>query len=563
MKKILSLLVIAFCFIQSLQAQMVLDFLIPANPTTISLPLFGTVNVTVNWGDGNSESITLSELVSHTYTSTGLKTVTISGSLTNFGLNYIYNNSYLQGIRSWNNLGLTSLSYAFYGASQLNYVPLSLPSGVTDLSYMFSGASSFNQPINNWNTSSVTNMRAMFFGASSFNQPIGSWNTSSVTDMSLMFDGATSFNQPIGSWNTSSVEYMEYMFRGVTSFNQPIGNWSTSSVTNMGGMFYGASSFNQPIGTWNTAAVTNMNSMFAAASSFNQAIGGWNTSSVTDMGSMFAQDTSFNQPISNWNISSVTYMPGMFYEARSFNQPIGGWNTSSVTDMAGMFSGATSFNQPIEGWNTSLVTYMDQMFQNASSFNQPLGAWNTSSVTDMSLMFEYAFSFNQPLGSWNISNVTNFTDIFTGDTLCTVNYDNLLNGWAAQMVKSGQTFYGGYSQYSSASSTARSNLINNNGWSILDGGLGVDNSKCSSTVTTGLQPSNTSQGIGIYPNPSTGQITVSGKDALGNISICNSVGTIVYQANTNELQQSIDLSANEPGLYLIKVGNQTSKLVKE
>ena len=514
MKKIITLISIIFCFVQAIQAQMTLDFLIPTNPTTIALPLNGTVNVTVNWGDGTSEAVTVAGLTSHIYSSTGLKTVTITGSLTQFGQGYSYNTyPYLQSVKSWDNLGLISLSWAFHGASQLDSVPLSLPSGVTDLSYMFSGATSFNQPIGTWNTSNVTDMSYMFQQASSFNQPLGTWNTSSVTDMSQMFEGATSFNQPIGNWNTASVTDMEDMFANSTSFNQPIGNWNTSSVTDMGGIFYEATSFNQPINNWNT-------------------------SSVSEMASMFSGATSFNQPINNWNTASVTDMGGMFFEATSFNQSIGEWNTSSVTNMSYMFAGATFFNQPIDNWNTA-------------------------SVTDMKGMFEYSSSFNQPLGTWNISNVTNFTSIFNGDTLCTVNYNNILNGWAAQTVQSGISFDGGASQYSSASSTARANLINNNGWTITDGGLNSDNNTCSSYINTGIQPSIISQGIGVYPNPSSGQIIISGSEALGNIIICNSVGTIVYQNNTSDLQKNIDISGNEPGLYLVKVGNQTSKLVKE
>jgi len=45
--------------------------------------------------------------------------------------------------------------------------------------------------------------------------------------------------------------------------------------------------------------------------------------------------------------------------------------------------------------------------------------------------------------------------------------------------------------------------------------------------------------------------------------ISNSIGSIVYQTNSTTLQQNIDLSNNEPGLYLVKVGNQTIKVVKE
>ena len=36
-------------------------------------------------------------------------------------------------------------------------------------------------------------MQRMFYGATSFNQPLNEWDTSSVTDMVGMFDGATSF----------------------------------------------------------------------------------------------------------------------------------------------------------------------------------------------------------------------------------------------------------------------------------------------------------------------------------------------------------------------------------
>ena len=34
---------------------------------------------------------------------------------------------------------------------------------------MFYGAKEFNQPLNNWNTSSVIHMNRMFYGASKFN----------------------------------------------------------------------------------------------------------------------------------------------------------------------------------------------------------------------------------------------------------------------------------------------------------------------------------------------------------------------------------------------------------
>ena len=138
-----------------------------------------------------------------------------------------------------------SLSYAFYGFEQLEYVNIKDTSNIADMSNMFQGASSFNQEIGNWNTSNVTNMSDMFSGASCFNQEIGNWNTSNVTKMCGMFYGARAFNQEIGNWNTSNVTNMESMFWEASSFNQRIRAWDTSKVTNMVWMFKEASSFNQ------------------------------------------------------------------------------------------------------------------------------------------------------------------------------------------------------------------------------------------------------------------------------------------------------------------------------
>lgn len=408
MKKIIFIL---FSFLLSFatQAQMVLEYNIPAANTKINLPLNGVVRVAINWGDGSPleyvGSIPKDMGVIHWYNTAGTKTVTITGTFNQFGTNPV-GSTYLTKVLSWDGVGLTSLANAFVACNMLTSVPNSLPSTVTDLSSMFQGCSSFNLPIGTWNTINVTNMSSMFANCGSFNQPIGSWNTANVTNMNAMFYGATAFNQSIGTWNTSNVTNMNAMFYKASRFNQPIDTWNTANVTDMGLMFYFASRFNQPIGTWNTAKVTNMG--------------------------------------------------GMFRYTDNFNQPIGSWNTAKVTNMARMFDGCFYFNQDIS-------------------------LWNTANVTDMSNMFNTVYHFNQNLALWNVANVNDFNGMFDYVTLCTVNYDALLNSWAAQNVKTGQTFSGGYSIYSPASSTARAVLTSTKSWVITDGGLG--NGGLSSNIT--------------------------------------------------------------------------------
>jgi hypothetical protein len=61
--------------------------------------------------------------------------------------------------------------------------------------------------------------------------------------------------------------------------------------------------------------------------------------------------------------------------------------------------------------------------------------------------------------------------MFDSVTLSTANYDALLIGWDAQNLQPNVTFSGGNSQYSAgAATTARTNMTDNDGWIITDGG---------------------------------------------------------------------------------------------
>jgi surface protein len=253
----------------------------------ISLPLAGTVNVSINWGDGTTETVTAAGWKGHSYPagSSGIQTVLITGTVTCFGSSCRIGESYIPGtynaienmykdklveVVSFGDLGITSLHYAFYACRALTKVPSSIPSTVTDLSYMFYQSRVFDQDLSSWDVSNVTNMRGMFQGEPSIYQP--------------------SYRNPFNNGG------------------QPL-NWGAK-----------------------TANVQNMANMFEE-SNFNQDISGWNVSAVTTFTSMFRFNTVFNQNISGWDVGAAKSFINMFGSAFAFNQDLSGWNVGNVQDI--------------------------------------------------------------------------------------------------------------------------------------------------------------------------------------------------------------------------------------
>ena len=245
-----------------------------SSANTVYLPLGGyggTVNATIDWADGNTELATTANVYSHTYATTGNYQVTITGTVSAYGQIFgSGENNPLRSVDSWDNdLGLTDLYAAFYGAVNLEQVPNTLPSTVQFINSMFSGANSlYSIDLSGWNTSNVTGWDQVFSGAATFNGNISTWDTSKATSMQAFFYNCHQFNGNISGWNVANVNNMDSMFENAVAFNQNIGNWNVANVTNMDSMFSFAETFNQDLSGWNVANVTTYTDFDTGATSW-------------------------------------------------------------------------------------------------------------------------------------------------------------------------------------------------------------------------------------------------------------------------------------------------------
>ena len=174
------------------------------------LPLSGTVNFVVDWGDGDVDAVTsdTDPAMAHTYASGGTYDISLSGVIGTWNSGTTTDRNKVTDVKRWAD-NFTSGNFQNFtnltGDTAPDY-PL-----VNNFGNFYSGCSNFDGDISDWDVSNVFSMSAMFSGASSFNQDISSWVVSNVLTMSGMFNDASSFNQDIGSWPISSLRFCSFM----------------------------------------------------------------------------------------------------------------------------------------------------------------------------------------------------------------------------------------------------------------------------------------------------------------------------------------------------------------
>jgi len=322
---------------------------------------------------------------------------------------------------------------------------------VVDLSQTASNQFVFT--IDTENTSSGSSLNTQFMmplvSGGSYNATVN-WGDGSS-------DTITSYNQQEVTHTYSSAGQYEVSIEGTLQgwqFNNAGDRLKMLDIKQYGVLdlstsaaFYGCTNLDASATDAPTVSSTSFYSMFRNCTNFNGAIGNWDISTVNILGSCFVDNSTFNQSLNNWNVSSVTNMNSIFKNCKTFDQDLNSWDTSNVENMGFMFSGCSQFNGDIYSWDTSTVENMTSMLYNCDLFDQSLAAWEIDSVT----------------------NFTNFMQNATG--LSTSNYDATLISWANQFVNSGLSINFGGSQFTESAYASRFSLIEDDGWTIVDGGI--------------------------------------------------------------------------------------------
>ena len=138
-----------------------------------------------------------------------------------------------------------------------------------------------------------------------------------------------------------------------------------------------------------------------------------------------------------------------------------------VADFAFRSSG---FNGLVSTWDMSTFTSVRNIFQANTAFNQPMFIM-TSNTANMASMFSGATLFNQDLSGSDYSGATTMAGFIENTSFSTDNYDLLLIELSSQtLISNGSLGVMTVSYTIATSGAAHDDLVDNDLWTIIDGG---------------------------------------------------------------------------------------------
>lgn len=82
-------------------------------------------------------------------------------------------------------------------------------------------------------------------------------------------------------------------------------------------------------------------------------------------------------------------------------------------------------------------------------------------------------------------------------------------------------------------------------------------------ITTGISENTNKIEFGAFPNPVTDILTVSASKELGQVTVINLSGQVVFTDLVTDTKTNIDFTVFAPGVYVVQVGGTTKKVIKQ
>lgn len=388
----------------------------------------GTFDYTIDWGDGTVENYTTNDNISHTYATSGSYITKITGTFPHINMgdasvSQTFKDK-LYEIVNWGNIAFESLNSAFNGCSNIDMLNVINPpnlSNCTDIRDCFrlclflGNINGGNIDLSSWDVSNVLNFQGFYLAYNDYNLNISGWNINPNANIVM---------------NISIVQ------------NLDVSNMNFGTRTSLSNMFWldGVTSF-IGLDTWDVSNINNFSRLFGRSSTLQSGLDG----------------------IIDWNFQDGCSFASFFY-ALSGTDCASSANEISIkpSDVSSCFGYSnhpnTLSNLNLNNWDMSLCTNVKSMFRNTAQFQKDL------------------------FSTWDITNISNFTSFFNdAQGLLRENYDATLIAWEATLqatYPNGASYpYNisitfGNSQYTlgGQAETARQSLIDNFGWTIVDGG---------------------------------------------------------------------------------------------
>ncbi len=182
--------------------------------------------------------------------------------------------------------------------------------------------------------------------------------------------------------------------------------------------------------------------------------------------------------------------------------------------------------------------------------------------------FIQKLSFSIPVN--NIVYILNASDSCTTEIEAftfSVNIGTLIatqSGSTCLYIQSGNTFtantYGppANAAYITLSSSQSYNSITISG---PGGCAGSFMALCSSSI--GIDEIKGKNELSFYPNPAEEKLNLKGSTELNHINIMNSIGQVVFQFQSHQKNEQLDISQLPKGLYLLQTSIGSSRFIKE